>query len=1842
MLPQSQITIQGLLSNGNSVLPKPSRENQEGTQTPVPFKPKRPSNGPDPRRVNIKDRRTASSAVVVNSPFNFLPNDESTWRFNQDDLDLFMKSIVGSKTTTHYGQSFVRNKIWAMRGVPAHVAFNIIKLRMVEEKAKATRRRPCLSQHVPRQFRPKNLDDPSIALALEISGHRGPDIATICTKLSLGAHLTSYEKRVLSRISTGVRKEGGSFDLMRWGPSRKEMAIIGIKFAYARVKGFVLDKCTGAINKGHVHWDTISYFTGNVVKIVTEWFNNSAGLLSELGINVSDILKSPMMVLASAVVILSIDVAVAFALSGMLKGAYLVSMANKWGLAIAAVTGFFSFAIKFSTAREDGLVTKEVGIGHISKVFETLAPNWPRNPVKGYKDEVMFTNSLFTLLNNLDKNFDVSESIKELINSVSVWATGVPLFDQSHRLALKALCEIAVEASDIASATPADVAPGTLERCSMLIQKLVMLETSAVTIAKLDPTVCRKIQTLKKVLTDKRRELAQAVAKNTNYSPPLIVALNGGPGVGKSLITTLAVPFLGSKEGWFGQSGSWSQTYEVGLNFQAPLSEYVRVLLLQDAFQDRSPESVQETCNLIIKLGEAEPFLWESPDVETKGSTYTDFKYVIITYNAVPTLLPVADVRALDRRITGGSWVVTLNTKWAKNDKLDMAQVEKCITDGTLWLNINDIWTFTHEGQTINFMQLMCIMVGMRDRGSLQGRAVALFRQDLAENAGKFAVDPIVYDFSPGDMFKDVGSVATTYSHPTGKSQAYVGKIPQMAEKKSHYHPKSKFGFEDYFGREVEKQVRVTDLSKYDAPTQLIIKQILVDESLTSGGARDKVCGILNLKGPLSEDEIVNVIIKGPDGGGSLEERCTKVVSRKDPAIHLWKFLNENGLSEMPVFVPKAGLEPHVAGRVKHCLIFPGFWCDEHGHVGCPNKMSKDYAWKVMSCDLLCHMLATRKDVTEFKFKLGWMWEILKDYGSKVATVPQEFPLLTTIGIGALTALFGAWLSSHRQPEKEKVEKEYTYAGVRSVQRGGRQRMGANVEKQVAYGEIRYPEFNGGHWVQEKLDRANVPVYGFLEGSDKVLSGNLLFIGGRAFVTISHMFDTPITMGVVGYPHEPFKVKVLGDDEKFVEKSEDFQVVRISPYDLAIGLAPQCMPRRPKLWDKISESRAISELKDLVMHRPEIRDKRNIGRQISLHDAIHFSDYETTDHEYMRNAIVIPASPEIITGPGSCGSAVYSGFNGFNSGATPIVGIQAGRNDNLHVTQLQRTHILSVFAEHGVDLEREKVAAEVAIYQSSGLKTLYAFRPVVGELKKSYVIGHNTKNDIARSIGYNCLAGLEVNVDGVGVILTPPDRFPAHFTPKHIVGPEIGQCIHGKMLNVAPTISKSVLDDYRRAAQCIRQQFGKPKENEGVWTVKQSIDGDPAWLIKPIDLTTSAGAPIKFMDGKKAGKGDLVQIVDGVKTPTKMLLDIIELEDEAIRNHVVPPRIVIDDYKVELRDKAKVERPRVINSHGGAQAIDTRRYLYPFLSAMYQLRTRVGCTIGINMLSPEVEVLTGAMMRSLLKVVTDYKDFDVSIANELAIIIIEEIMVPYTMEAFPRYPDREFLRDKVDNLCRTIFENWRTFGGILFENCSGTTSGHPLTTPSNCLINLCNARFYALLYCREFSLPTNDDYYYANNRVFVYGDDYLGGTDWIAEGARPAFGALYMSSLAAKLGMTMTSANKRGELCDTVPFEECNFLSREPRNVLSSTVWRLQLPKLLCIHAYVRSHHGSDIEKFKENARAALNEWVLYGPETFEVVLKKFNEVIQSRNGMPLGIRFDEKWHEYLGGKLTSLPSWKD
>jgi len=479
-----------------------------------------------------------------------------------------------------------------------------------------------------------------------------------------------------------------------------------------------------------------------------------------------------------------------------------------------------------------------------------------------------------------------------------------------------------------------------------------------------------------------------------------------------------------------------------------------------------------------------------------------------------------------------------------------------------------------------------------------------------------------------------------------------------------------------------------------------------------------------------------------------------------------------------------------------------------------------------------------------------------------------------------------------------------------------------------------------------------------------------------------------------------------------------------------------------------------------------------------------------------------------------------------------------------------------------------------------------------------------------------------VNTYVKGNSVVVPSRFPMKkptTTPVQCNDPKVYDKARAKYTRDFK-IDPSVLNHY---ATCLDAMFAD-LENKSItpfvqttYNMDQAIFGIEGSSFKPLDLQTSPGYPFSAMG---LHKSKLIGSYVGGKFRKGEYSESIE-EDlnhffETLSLGAVPPTPFTDNVKYECLPIEKVQngKGRMVSASTLIRVIACRMLFGPFSEWIMENHLYNEIALGDNLLGPDADYIARQHLSySQGKDVSsagDYSAFDASHSIDILSLLLEKLCA---------FCDDGTSMDRLRRVyVRSYIGTFHIRGDSIDIMNSGLSSGDPLTSIINSLINKANIRYVA--YAQSNYNPYALTEFMSNVFLRVLGDDnsFTTSPDWSAN-LNEQTCSIHLSAL----GYTYTNDAKDGLTIGTRPFDKVTFLKRATRfePLLGVYVAPLNLDVVLEIPLWTKSMGKTQkpsIDLAKNNADACLRELCLHEQSIWDHWFPKLCKMYEEYDWKPL------------------------
>lgn len=483
-------------------------------------------------------------------------------------------------------------------------------------------------------------------------------------------------------------------------------------------------------------------------------------------------------------------------------------------------------------------------------------------------------------------------------------------------------------------------------------------------------------------------------------------------------------------------------------------------------------------------------------------------------------------------------------------------------------------------------------------------------------------------------------------------------------------------------------------------------------------------------------------------------------------------------------------------------------------------------------------------------------------------------------------------------------------------------------------------------------------------------------------------------------------------------------------------------------------------------------------------------------------------------------------------------------------------------------------------------------------IKKKFKITLPRKSKINKSVVYDAMC------EDYGPSTVAPARLKPFIVNDEVISPlylglkKIPRCSNMVSKKECDIVCQHMLDSMK--------SWVSPYTEMRVLTNFETING--YGLLKPLDMTTSAGFPYTVVDNT-SGKHPYFNIIKESPKQYEMKSFLRSQFDEReykAQNGIVMETFFLDTLKDEVRDLDKVEigKTRIFQIAPVDFNMLMRKYFGTFISFCHSIYLEGEMAIGINANSGEWTYMIRQLLGNSKSFINgDGKNFDASIGQQYMMEVVEVV--------------NEFYNDGKQNALvrRVIFATFlnsrHIVGNIVYMSRQGNKSGIALTTIFN---NLAGMFAIRLAFYRQYqSLYGFSKYIVAK----FYGDD-----DLISVKENCLVDSLVYQKIWLELGVEYTAADKTDFL---LPFYKIDSISFLQRSFVYEDQYRMYLPQL-CYQTILEIARWSESDPYNmmdqmNRFNSSLMEMSNYSREQFKQLRKNFCDYIGVLNNLGFVIK---------------------
>jgi hypothetical protein len=338
--------------------------------------------------------------------------------------------------------------------------------------------------------------------------------------------------------------------------------------------------------------------------------------------------------------------------------------------------------------------------------------------------------------------------------------------------------------------------------------------------------------------------------------------------------------------------------------------------------------------------------------------------------------------------------------------------------------------------------------------------------------------------------------------------------------------------------------------------------------------------------------------------------------------------------------------------------------------------------------------------------------------------------------------------------------------------------------------------------------------------------------------------------------------------------------------------------------------------------------------------------------------------------------------------------------------------------------------------------------------------------------------------------------------------------------------------------------FGANLKN-AVLTKTEAING-VSYLpgSNPIYRQSSAGYPFKHLPGVKQKttffkQRDGLFVIDNNSQGTFLNEAIDRLIDTSKTTR--PGNVFTVSLKDEPRKLKKIYGDSPATRTFAACSLDytlaQRMYFHTAAASITSIFAQLPCKIGIDSKSLDWESLYYWHARvSTVGFDMDFKDWDATVP----LVFMQQLPVIYNRIYQVNDADWKLEDDIIRNNIHSVVHGpLLLIDDVVVQAPGGQVSGQPLTALDNCFVN-CLYSYY--IWCKLAPRKlANFSSYIEKVAISVYGDDNI---TTVAPDCLSFFNFTSYAAECVKLGLSVTDANKTGEVVDFQPLESLSFLKQ--------------------------------------------------------------------------------------------------
>lgn len=1491
------------------------------------------------------------------------------------------------------------------------------------------------------------------------------------------------------------------------------------------------------------------------------------------------------------------DIVVAWSVEGIgatLAVTTLIAEANQNSTYAVLLTGCVAIMKQFTQWCDMDLVEKKAGGDYklSASFFEPLI-KLLGGAVFGVYNNIPKINGLFTFAKNINSSVEyLVHAAKLAINAIYRAATGYDLFelplDACKRRLTLFMKNISLGLTS--EKLDHDIVVSIKSQLAAMRTELVKAQSHLITKDDFN-----KFNSFVRTATEAISRLGVEVENVAGRAKPVVIALYGRTGVGKTSVVDLIATAVGKALNWPGSRENWHSVYKLSTSsdgFQPMLPAQCRSVQVDEPFVNNDSTEVAKEVTQFLHLISSAPMQMEGPAIEDKN-TFIRPSLVFLTYNTINPKTGTVNPEAVNRRV---------------DFKFELVPNTNDLYKEISFSKLDELLSFDCSQQSFSFTQVASAIVE-RARTYTAGSA----RMDVvkAEILDKF------------DAVKGVEVPPPKSLLPDGINRRRYQKTPKPS----------------------------IDSDCSDEEFLDVVEDVDKKAKFVAGHFWNSLGLDMEIEeANLALEDLPDFVI---DGSEQSCADCSKHIFKRkiDDRHDLIKSLRSTFGAKLR---STDGYYTYTGGP---CVFDEeSNWCIVHNMLRCKifarkSEKAEKARVKVDDVAVWSYLLETGKYIGEKIFDVAYF-----AFGVGALLTSFLFPFLLFVGFNVLVGLVAfmmielfarilLWLF----PSLDNRPQQKAYGNQYAVQVHTDQ----VVPRFVPETEVAAVERKGDYVIAAKdgipealfqtCQRVLTPVQ-FVYKNDTghaFCRVQLHAIAGRLCKTVKHAFtysDKRPELMVMPAPwNKTVAVKATdgySDEDSFLVQTIYHKIADVTFVVLPIGL--NAFPNIKNRYMTASDFNT-SLMNNMALYYKQFVELtlRDDGSVTCVEKPMHlmslpngcFKALSTFNYTDGTKAFGAEFSNCPEPSDGVCGGAVIPLNPRFGGGGRVFGFIYTGHSKR------REAAFCAYVLQEDIDMILElypNINAKVEIRDHTGLE----LKSVVASFDKKAAVAVAPRPGFVPSDAgiypskvFNSLTNTTFSDRGKEFKIPPVARVPsavreieAGFSKYPVVINHTAQHLRGDLIMAAKDVANTRINAVR----------GYPYRRREFLTVDEALNGTSDGQVEPLNMDSSAGYSGVYK-GRRNDKYEFCDVgADGRKSLKPQFVEEAERIFDGILKGVFYYSYSKTTSKGELRPVGKVVR--LVSSQHFLVLLAARRIFAPVQAMTAYGAPRNGTARAIDPTGPDGEILWEHITAFKNRFCGDAKQFDASQRSEIAALILPII---WSMEMRFVYPDlspsqSELIANVLVLISQLAYE---VVGPDVYLHIDGTISGTLLTTDRNDDVTATAVRMSWIKFYRRNQLEGGMfETFHKMVRYASQGDDLAGSTS-------ANFGNYDLKEGYADVGIRYTTASK--DLVESQFDDDVEFLKREPIVFRGHIVGRLPLVVIHEIMSYIRTRIMSSEDATLVNVDAAFRELFFYGEEAYEKCRDLINVKLASENCKTFDMTFEDMlqtWSNKFTTSVTRVP----